>query len=85
MTIYLLCLLYLRYYKIMKNGMNLVPVVIYYTLCVKCFMIFKSKSFIGSKCDLACIKKAYLGAFFIIKFIMYTAYNYNVYSWILNS
>ena len=38
----------------MKNGMNLVPVVIYYTLCVKCFMIFKSKSFIGSKCDLAC-------------------------------
>lgn len=64
MTIYLLCLLYLRYYKIMKNGMNLVPVVIYYTLCVKCFMIFKSKSFIGSKCDLACIKKAYLGAFF---------------------
>ena len=64
MTIYLLCLLYLRYYKIMKNGMNLVPVVIYYTLCVKCFMIFKPKSFIGSKCDLVCIKKAYFGAFF---------------------
>lgn len=85
MTIYLLCLLYLRYYKIMKNGMNLVPVVIYYTLCVKCFMIFKLKSFIGSKCDLACIKKAYFGAFFIIKFIMYTAYSYNAYSWILNS
>ena len=69
----------------MKNGMNLVPVVIYYTLCVKCFMIFKLKSFIGSKCDLACIKKAYFGAFFIIKFIMYTAYSYNAYSWILNS
>lgn len=63
MTIYLLCLLYLRCYKIMKNGMNLVPVVIYYTLCVKCFMIFKLKSFIGGKCDLACIKKPILGLF----------------------
>ena len=75
MTIYLLCLLYLRYYKIMKNGMNLVSVVIYYTLCVKCFMIFKSKSFIGSKCDLACIKKAYFGA--CIKKAYFGAFFYN--------
>lgn len=54
MTIYLLCLLYLRYYKIMKNGMNLVPVVIYYTLCVKCFMIFKSTTYAICPCKGGC-------------------------------